>query len=178
MSKTIELEKTYLAKYVPGGAWECESKEIIDVYFPKIVEHPILRLRKRGEKYEMTKKQPVDGNDSSRQHEHTIELSEEEFAALAKADGKRVAKRRYYFPHDGRTLEIDVFFENLSGLVVVDAEFETVEEMASFIMPDFCLVDVTQDALVAGGMLAGKSYAQIEDGLKRYGYGKINDVKG
>lgn len=173
MSKKIELEKTYLAKYVPDDVWGCASREIIDVYFPKTVEHPILRLRRKGNKYELTKKQPVENDDSSRQYEHTIELSKEEFEALAKADGKRVVKRRYYYIYNGRTLEIDVFFEELAGLVVVDAEFETVEEMAGFAMPDFCLADVTQDALIAGGMLAGKSYTDIEKDLSIYEYEKI-----
>lgn len=39
--------------------------------------------------------------------------------------------------------------------------------------PDFCLVDVTQETFLAGGMLCGKRYADIEAGLDRFGYRKI-----
>ncbi len=40
-------------------------------------------------------------------------------------------------------------------------------------MPDFCLVEVTQEDFVAGGMLCGKSYEDIKADLDRYGYTKL-----
>jgi len=58
-------------------------------------------------------------------------------------------------------------------LVVVDFEFNTLDERDSFTMPDFCLADVTQDLFIAGGMLCGKKYADIEEELKKYNYEKI-----
>ncbi|MFA5994040.1 MAG: hypothetical protein WC823_03715 [Parcubacteria group bacterium] len=169
----IELEKTYLAKFIPEGALECESREISDLYIPATVPHPILRIRKKGDKFEITKKQPVSGNDSSEQTEDTIILSTEEFNALAAVESKKVRKIRYHFDYAGLIAEIDVFQDELEGLVVVDFEFKTVEAKNSFQMPDFCLADVTQDELIAGGMLCGKSYADIETHLQKYGYNKI-----
>ena len=71
------------------------------------------------------------------------------------------------------TAEIDVFQGALKGLVLVDVEFETVEEKDAFEMPEFCLVEVTQEEFIAGGMLCGKSYEDIEEGLKRYNYSRI-----
>ena len=61
----------------------------------------------------------------------------------------------------------------MEGLVLVDIEFETPEEKNAFMMPDFCLVDVSQEEFIAGGMLAGKKYRDIEDDLARYEYKKI-----
>ena len=52
----IELEKTYLAKYLPGGLKDSPSKEIKDIYIPESIDHPVLRIRKRDDKYEITKK--------------------------------------------------------------------------------------------------------------------------
>lgn len=52
----IELERTYLAKYIPDGLKECKSKEIIDLYIPRANVHPKVRVRKNGDIYEMTKK--------------------------------------------------------------------------------------------------------------------------
>ena len=42
-------------------------------------------------------------------------------------------------------------------------------------MPDFCLVEVTQDEVFAGGVLAGKKYSDIEKDLRKYKYKKILD---
>lgn len=168
----IELERTFLAKYLPEGLVECDFKEIIDVYFPGDVPHPVSRIRKKGDKYEITKKEIINGNDSSEQSEKTIPLSKDEFEALSKIEGKRLRKNRFYYPYENLIAEIDIYLDDLAGLVVVDFEFNSREEMESFIMPDFCLVDVTQDEAVAGGVLAGKKYYDIEEDLNQYDYKK------
>lgn len=169
----IEIEKTYLAKYIPEGLEGCKRKELIDLYIPAASRHPVLRMRKKGDVFEMTKKSPVQEGDASHQREHTIVLSEDEFAALSQVDAKRISKVRYFFACDGRVAEIDVFREDLAGLVLVDFEFGSTAERDAFAMPDFCLVEVTQDEEIAGGMLCGKTYADIEQYLDRYGYKKI-----
>ncbi len=166
----IEYEKTYLAKYIPTNLEQCRSKEIIDIYMPITSEHPKLRLRKNGSSYEMTKKQPVTGKDSSKQREQTIILTEEEFKALAKIEGKKVHKIRYVYPFNGRIAEIDVFQGLLKGLVLIDVEFPSEEEKDAFAMPDFCRSDVTQEKTFAGGMLCGKSLNDIKQDLDRHGY--------
>ena len=164
----IELEKTYLAKFLPDLK-KCKSKEIIDIYLPKSAKHPVLRIRKNGDKFEMTKKQPT-GEDKTIQEEQTIILTKEEFQELSSLEGKRVHKIRFYFPYNGRTAEIDVFQGDLKGLVLVDFEFESEQEKQAFEKPDFCLVEVTQEEFIAGGMLCGKTYKDIEKNLQKFGY--------
>jgi len=169
----IELERTYLAKELPKDLKECENKEIVDIYLPKASDHPVLRLRKNGDNYEMTKKKPIKDNDSSKQLEQTIVLDKEEFEALQKVSGKRVAKRRYRYPYQGLVAEFDVFTEDLVGLIVIDVEFENEKEKDNFQMPEFCLVEVTQDKFIAGGMLCGKKYDDIKQELVKLEYKKI-----
>lgn len=169
----IELEKTYLAKKIPEGLENCKFKEIIDIYIPKSAEHPKLRIRKNGDKFEITKKKPVDDRDASHQEEQTIILNKDEFEALNQIEDKRTRKIRYYYDFAGRTVEIDVFKDSLKGLIVVDFEFETVEEKNSFEMPDFCLAEITQEDFIAGGMICRKSYKDIEEDLERFGYKKL-----
>lgn len=169
----IELEKTYLAKYIPENLADCKSKEVIDIYIPASANHPKLRIRKNGDKFEMTKKKQVDGNDAGQQEEQTIVLNKDEFESLNQIEGRRTRKVRYYFDFEGKTAEVDVFRDSLEGLVVVDFEFETVEKKDSFRMPDFCLADVTQEDFIAGGMICGKSYKDIEKDLNRFGYKKL-----
>ncbi|MCK4524913.1 MAG: hypothetical protein KAU07_00550 [Candidatus Andersenbacteria bacterium] len=169
----IELEKTYLVKKLPENLKDCKFKEIIDVYIPKDSDHPKLRLRKNGDKFEITKKEPVNEGDASHQEEQTIKLTEIEFDALNGLEGKRVRKLRYYFDYSGRTAEVDVFQDALKGLVIVDFEFVTIEEKDKFEMPDFCLTDITQELFTAGGIICDKSYEDIEDDLNKFSYQKL-----
>ena len=169
----IELELTYLAKLFPEGLENARSMEIIDIYIPKEERHPTLRIRKLGEIFEITKKYPVKEGDSSEQHEHTIKLSAGEFEALSGVEGKRTRKIRYYLEWNGNIAEIDVFKDALEGLVIVDFEFKSEEEKNDFRMPDFCLADVTQEEFLAGCMLCGKSYGDIEKGLAKFNYRKL-----
>ncbi|MBI4020728.1 MAG: hypothetical protein HY369_00630 [Candidatus Aenigmarchaeota archaeon] len=168
----LELERTFLAKSLPPGLERCRSAEIIDLYVPRD-GHAVLRIRQFGDRFEITKKMPLQQADRSRQEEQTIPLTGAEFAALSTATGKRVHKIRHFYPWAGGIAEIDVFQGPLQGLVLVDVEFPSDREKAAFRMPDFCLADVTQELFAAGGMLCGKSYADIAEELARFGYRKI-----
>ena len=170
----IELEKTYLAKRLPKDLGSSKFKEIIDIYIPESSEHPKIRLRKEGDKYELTKKEPVNDGDASHQKEQTIILTETEFNALSKVDGKKVRKIRYYYAYEGKTAEFDVFQDSLKGLIVIDFEFATIGEKDSFEMPDFCLVNITQELFIAGGMICGKSYEDIERELSKFNYKELS----
>jgi hypothetical protein len=65
---------------------------------------------------------------------------------------------------------VDIYFEALEGLAVIDFEFENDEDLEAFTMPSICLADVTQEKMLAGGMLAGKSYQDLRPTLDRYNY--------
>lgn len=168
----VELERTFLIKELPKNLKECKFIEVFDIYIPQSVPHPILRIRKKGNVFEMTKKAPVE-NDSSEQSEQTISLSEQEFSELSNLKGKRLRKNRCYYPLNGRVVEIDVFLDDLEGLVLVDFEFNSAEEKTNLKMPEFCLADVTQEEFLAGGFLAGKKYSDIQSFLEKYNYQKV-----
>jgi len=169
----IELERTFLLKDIPIGLEKCKLIEIIDIYIPGSASHPVLRIRKRGDAFEITKKYPLVGKDSSEQGEYSISLTKEEFEELSKIKGKRFRKDRYFYHFNGKTAEVDIYLDDLQGLGLVDFEFNSRQEKDSFTMPDFCLADVTQEKTFAGGLLAGKKYSDIEMFLKKYNYIKI-----
>lgn len=168
----IERELTYLAKYLPDNLKKCPSKDMIDIYIPESFAHPKIRIRKNGDKYEMTKKEPLE-NDPSHQLEQTIKLTADEFKELSKIKGKRTHKIRYLYDYKGQNAEFDVFQDEKKGLVVVDFEFKSLKAKHSFKMPDFCLADVTTKDFIAGGMICGKSYSDIDKELKKYNYKKL-----
>jgi len=166
----LEFERLFLAKKLPEGLEKCKSKEVLDIYHPHDSHHPVLRLRKNGDKYEMTKKEVVSAGVFK---EQTIILTAEEFNVLSKIEGKPVHKIRNFYPYDGRTLEIGVFQGALKGLVLIDVEFTSEEDMKNFTLPDFFLTEVKSKEFLAGGMLCGKSYSDIEPFLKQMDYKKI-----
>ena len=51
-----EFERTFLAKFLPEGIENCNFVELEDNYIPKESNHPILRIRKKGDKTVITKK--------------------------------------------------------------------------------------------------------------------------
>lgn len=165
-----ELELTYLPKFLPQGVFNSPSQDLLDIYIPASAKHPILRIRRLGNKYEITKKQPIMEGDSSRQLETTIPLSVEEYTDLEKIPGKRINKTRYFYEEHGFHYEIDIFGESLKGLILVDIEFKSIKDKSNFIQPEWCLTEVTQEKFTAGGMLCGKSYGRIEKQLKALGY--------
>lgn len=174
MSKEIELELTYLAKELPKNLDIKNSMLIHDIYIPEEKSHAVLRLRARGEKYEITKKEPLDGKDSSKQLETTISLTKDEFRALAKCSQKEFIKRRYFLKIEGVNAELDVYQAKLSGLVTIDFEFPSIEAMEKFKTPGIACADVSQDVVCAGGYLAGKSYNDIAPQLAKYNYKKLD----
>ena len=71
----IELELTFLAKKIPNDFKKCDSKKIIDLYIENETQHSDLRIRKNGEKYQITRKRPVENGDASIQEEQTISIA-------------------------------------------------------------------------------------------------------
>lgn len=173
MSQELELELTFLAKELPQEIKTVKPTRITDIYIPDTPEHSHLRLRQKGERYEITKKLPVTEGNASEQIEQTIPLTKEEYIALSNCSKKRVAKDRYNIMVEGRMAEIDVFVDGLEGLVLMDFEFNTVEEKSAFKMPGLALADVTQEEFIAGGVLAGKKYNDIALELERFNYQSI-----
>lgn len=172
--ETLELELTYLAAVIPEAINDVQPIAMEDTYFPEDPEvHAHLRLRAKNERYEITKKTMVDDGDASAHVETTIPLETSEYLALASASMRKISKDRYRVNIDGYPAEVDVFKGVLRGLVLIDFEFQSYEEKANFTPPDVCLTDVTQEEFLAGGVLSGKSYEDIQPYLVRLGYSAL-----
>ena len=174
MSQQLERERTFLAKELPQEIKTTKPTRIVDIYIPDTPAHSRLRLRQNGKTYEITKKTSVAAGDASEHIEQTISLTEAEFATLSRCSAKRVAKDRYRVVIDGTLAEIDVFMEDLAGLVLIDFEFDTEDEKDNFTPPSIALADVTQENFIAGGLLAGKTYDTIAPELARFCYKKLS----
>lgn len=164
----LEIEVAYLPYHVPTELLTGTPTRIVDKYLSPAEDLLTkLRLRKKGAKYELTKKVNIDPQDLSLQDEHTIPLTEQEFAKLRTLDGREVSKDRYEVPLGEHILEVDVFTGDLEGLVIIEVEFKNRADRDAFNAPDYFGVDVTQEDFIAGVYLAGKRYADIESAIAR-----------
>ena len=172
--KEIELEKTFLVSRLPLEIESAVKTDLLDIYLPRTTEHPFLRIRKRGDKYCITKKVPAKENNFSEFIEETIPLSKEEYNELSLIAGKRLHKIRHTWRIGETTVDLDIFQDDLFGLVIADFEFNSIDAKEIFVAPDWCLCDVTQAEFIAGGLLAGKKYSDIKSELLKFGYKGIN----
>jgi CYTH domain-containing protein len=149
----VERERRWLCRTVPRERI-LETEAITDLY----VTGARLRLREA---------RPFDGSAArlrlSRKVDvdlHTrfitsIYLPEDEFAVLARSlQGLRLRKLRHrlHCP-PGLMVAVDEFQGELAGLILAEAEFETLEQLAAFTMPDFAIREVTDDPRFTGGDL-------------------------
>ena len=169
----LELEKTYLIKNIPSWLSHLVCKDIVDIYVPFESEHAHLRIRKHGEVMSIVKKVLTCPGDLSSMDESVIFLDVQEFLALQKVSGKRIHKHRYYLPYNWLTIEIDVFQDELQWLIMADVEFPDETTKQHFVMPDFCLCEVTQEKMFAWWLLCGKTYTDISPKLYHLWYQKL-----
>jgi len=173
MSQEIEIEKTYLAKFLPKGLNKCESRKMLDIYLPKHSKHAKLRVRQSGTNYVITKKSAVSKNNASTHLEESISITFEEFKAFSRISANRISKTRYFYPYQNKIAEIDIFSGKLKGLVLIDFEFKSQKDLENFVMPDFCLADVTEEEVIAGGVLSHNTISSISQVLKKFSYKRI-----
>ena len=153
-----------MVKRIPGGLVRYKSSKIKQGYLSPSPSP--LRIRQKGEKFELTKKLPVRSGDFSSAEEINIPLTKFEFDKLWKLVDRSLLKTRYLVPLDGGlTAELDVYDGKLKGLVVVEVEFASEDQMKSFIPPDWFGKDVTDEEFSANSFLAGRTFAEV---VKKY----------
>jgi CYTH domain-containing protein len=92
-------------------------------------------------------------------------LSAAEYELLAALPAEVLSKTRVSVPPVG----IDVFDPPLHGLVLAEAEFGTDEEATAFVPPEGTVAEVTDDARLTGGNLAGTRRADLIAWMAEYG---------
>ena len=134
----MEIERKYLVKEIPSNLDQYESKKIAQGY---LCTEPVVRIRRSNNDYYMTYK----GDGLMVREEYNLPLTEEAYTHLRpKIDGLLIAKTRYLIPLDDKlTAELDIFEEDLKGLVIVEVEFDSIEEANAFTAPDWFGEDVT-----------------------------------
>lgn len=158
--KELEIEKRFLVpaervEELKTGVVKGSEVWMNDVYVPNGGKHRDLRLRQMGEKYMVTRKRPVRDGDATVMLETTIEISGEEFTALAAGIETNVEKERYLVDVAEWRGELNVFRGRHEGLVTIEFEFQNEADLADFgEKADLGLRDITNVEWLAGGRLA------------------------
>ena len=168
-----ELERRFLINAVPEEVRQIVPTVVADCYWPVESGHCQLRMRRVGNRFEMTKKLPVSCNDLSIMEEHTIPLSEAEYSALKAAPAKWLVKDRYVMDTVSARVELGVFREKLEGLAIADVEFDTEAKMRMFSPLWWFGKEVTNEKRLAGGELCGSSIADLSQMLLAYGFQQL-----
>jgi CYTH domain-containing protein len=153
----FELERRFLVERLPEGIEQEDGWRITDRY----IKNTQLRLRRlepihAGEAIlKLGQKHVPSPPDFGRMTITNIYLSPAEYAVLAILEAHELRKRRYSLDHNDRPFSIDVFENELSGLIVAETSFETAAEMdQQFDLPSWARAEVTQDGRFTGGALA------------------------
>ena len=98
-----------------------------------------------------------------------IYLSDVEYALFESFEGNEVRKNRYFHEFDGRNIAFDVFLGPLWGLNIARVEFETFDDLETFEIPPFAVVEVTDDAFFLGESLVTKTFRDVQDEVAKFG---------
>ena len=139
--KNYEIER----KFLPTNDKEVLSI-IKDLPYKSMVQgylnlRPVVRVRKEDNEYYLTYK----GEGSIAKEEYNLKLNEESFYnLLKKCEGNIIEKQRYNVKlSDKLVAEVDIFKGKFKGLILIEVEFESIEEAESFVAPDWFGKDVS-----------------------------------
>ncbi|MBB4662602.1 CYTH domain-containing protein [Conexibacter arvalis] len=137
-----EIERKFLLDAPPQGVEEHPSEAIAQGYLALDGDVEV-RVRRAGERALLT----VKAGGGRRRVEEEVEIGRERFEALwPLTAGRRIVKRRYRVPAaDGLVFEVDLYEEELAGLVVAEVEFPDDAAANAFTTPDWLGREVTDD---------------------------------
>ncbi len=134
----MEIERKFLVKELP----DLSKCEYVDIQQGYLSTSPVVRIRKKNDKYILTYK----GSGLMAREEIEANLTQESYEhLLEKIDGFPITKRRYLIPYEAYTIELDVFSGHMDGLIMAEVEFPSVEEAEGFNPPAWFGQDVTDD---------------------------------
>ena len=155
MSSRQEIERKFLVDGdVPLELGDSPCERITQGYVSIDSNGTEVRLRAKAGRHTLG----VKSGPSRARVEEEIEIDQRCFASLwPLTDGRRIEKRRFAVPADGgdaRSIELDVYDGDLSGLVTAEVEFPSEREADEFQPPSWLGTDVTGDPRYSNQSLA------------------------
>lgn len=136
-----EIERKFLIEKIPENI-DFRSSEVIEQYYISATPELTVRARKYGSKFFLTFKK----GQSLVRLEKEIEISEEDFEDLKLFNPQNFIskERRICFDNEYK-IELDIFRNTLSGLIVAEIEFKTEQDALLYVPPKWFGREVTED---------------------------------
>jgi len=135
----MEIERKFLTKHIPFDITVYPYKQISQAY---ISFSPTIRIRQSDEAYILT----VKGKGHLSREEFELLLTKEDYDSLfLKTEGTPVVKKRYLVPVEEYTAEVDIYEEELEGLMTTEVEFPSLEAAEAFVAPEWFGRDVSEE---------------------------------
>jgi adenylate cyclase len=151
MSTHTEIERKFLVTQLPDHLAELPHVEMTQGYLAFDERGLEVRLRKVGQARYLAHKT----HRGDTRIEREITLSDDQFDELWPATkGRRLRKVRYFVPHDGLTVEIDLYKGPATGIMVAEIEFPDRASRVGFQKPDWLGEDVSGIAQYSNHLLA------------------------
>ncbi len=171
MTQPIRIEDERKFLVAPDTDWRTTAKPYAKHIVDRYLSCGRLRLRQMTDTdngkvaYKLTKKpgaisayhQPIE----------TLYLSESEYQTFLPLDGVDLTKTRHYHHANGQVFGIDVFEDELSGLVICEAEADSLEQLKAIAFPPYAGIEVTENPFFTGGTLCKASAADLARELAR-----------
>ncbi len=150
----MEIERKFKVRQLPQ---QLEQYPVFRIRQAYLCREPVVRVRQRQDQFWLTCK----GKGLLAREEFELPLDRAAYEhLLAKADSGGIIKDRYCIPCQGRTIELDVFLEELAPLVLAEVEFPTEAEAMAFCPPDWFGEEVTHDPAYCNSNLSLKGAAE------------------
>ena len=136
----MEIERKFLITELPSDLDSYPHSTLEQGY---LCTTPVIRIRKDGEKYELTYK----STGLMMREEYNLPLTKEAYQhLLSKVDGNLISKERYRIPlGNTHIIELDIFGGALAPLILAEVEFSSEEDAMAFLPPDWFVKEVTSD---------------------------------
>lgn len=151
-----EIERKYLITNLPQNLLDgLKPNNILQGYIAVHADKTEVRIRKFAHQYWQTIKSP--GHLSRLEFELPIE--EQLFHQLwPLTEGRNLEKNRYNIPYQDNLIELDVYTGELTGLIVAEVEFQSMDDCNSFIPPDWFAREIS-------GVRTYKNFVLASEGL-------------
>jgi len=163
-----EYERRFLLTGIPAGV--SDRHRIADRY----LEGTRLRLRlvatREGDvvQRKLGHKRRIAANDPTAVWHTSLYLDDAEYALLAALPGRTLTKTRWSIDVDGQPAAVDVFEDDLSGLIMIEVDLGDPDKLGSFDPPVWAGAEVTNDEAFTGGALAGLDGGGLDGILAPY----------
>src|SRR3954453_11603962 len=130
----MEIERKFLVRTPPDGL-DSRPHDRVEQGYLALDERAEVRIRRKGATRTLT----VKSAPGRTRTEEELDIDERRFASLwPLTEGRRIVKTRYLLDGGaGATIELDVYEDELAGLITAEIEFDSEADSDAFRPPDW-----------------------------------------